>query len=645
MCGICGDLRFAQARPVLPERVAAMRENLEHRGPDDAGMFVSQDGRLALGFRRLRIIDLSSNASQPMGNEDGAIRLVFNGEIYNYRDLRRQLESRHEFRSHSDSEVIVHLYEEAGVDAIAQLEGMFALAIWDERKRRLLLARDRAGKKPLFFTQTPERFVFASEIKAFFADPDLHLEPDPATFPVYFQHGFVPSPDTIYKGVKQVEPGTWMTIDEDGRSRSEPYWKLRFPTHEELRRQGPPPRAEVRSRVRELVERAVSRRLISDVPLGAFLSGGIDSTIVVGLMSRKLSAPVRTFSIGFEGDPAYDETAYSRLAADRFETNHTEFRVAPSAIELIEKLVWHHDGPFGDASAIPTYIISRLTRQHVTVALNGDGGDELFGGYTRFPAALVAEKLPQRVRQLLARSLSALPVPRSDRHPLFRAQRFARAAEMPLDMRLTRWISLFHDDLQILFEPDVWAAVGPVDPMAYLRKELPIMASLSPLGRLLHSTYRSYLLNDLLVKMDRCAMANSLEARSPFLDRELTEYVAWLPDNFKVQGWRTKVILREAFSDLLPPQINSRGKMGFGVPLDKWFRGELREYVLDVLLAPGALYSCYLSKERVKQLVNQHLSGKAHLGLQLWTLLTFEVWLRALRGWGRTTVPVAAAAT
>jgi asparagine synthase (glutamine-hydrolysing) len=610
-----------------------MRDNLEHRGPDEAGLFVSSDRRMGLGFRRLRIIDLSANASQPMANEDGTIRLVFNGEIYNYRDLRRELESRHEFRSRSDSEVIVHLYEDRGVGAISQLEGMFALAIWDGRERRLLMARDRPGKKPLFFLRTSDRFVFASEIKSFFADPELQLDPDPAAFPAYFQHGFVPSPDTIYKGVKQVEPGTWMSIDENGRSQTQTYWSLRFPTPEELRRRVPPPRIEVRACIRELVERAVQRRLTSDVPLGAFLSGGIDSTIVVGIMSRQLSTRIRTFSIGFKGDPAYDETDYAKLAAGHFGADHTEFRVSPSDADLVEKLVWHHDGPFGDASAIPAYIVSRLTRQHVTVALNGDGGDELFAGYMRFPAALSAERVPRLLLHLMRVGLRKLPSPASERHPLYRAQRFAGSAELPLVERMTSWTSLFYDDLESLFHPDCWATAGPGDLMAYLRHELPSMERLSPLSRLLYSTYRSYLLNDLLVKMDRCSMAASLECRSPFLDRTLTEYVALLPDRLKLSGWRTKVILREAFSDLLPPAIQRRGKMGFAVPLDAWFRGDLRYQLRDVLLGSNVRYAQYLSAPYVRDMVEAHQSGKANLGLKLWMLVTFEVWLRNLTTW------------
>ena len=641
MCGICGEVRFDGGR-VSKEDVLRMRESLVHRGPDDAGLFVSDDGRAGLGFRRLRILDLTPNANQPLANEDGSVRVVFNGEIYNYRELRRDLERRHQFRSQSDTEVIVHLYEEKGAEAIAELDGMFAIAIWDARHRRLLLARDRPGKKPLFFARTSDRVIFASEVKALFQHPHLTLEPDPAAFPSYFIHGYVPSPQTLYRGVEQVEPASYVTVTADGSMRPRSYWQLQYPSAKDLARTPRP--ADAPARVRALVERAVAKRLVSDVPLGAFLSGGIDSTIVVGVMSRLMSEPVKTFSIGFEGDAAYDESSYARIAATRFGTDHTEFHVTPSAIDLVEKLVWYHDGPFGDASAIPTFIISKLTRQHVTVALTGDGGDELFAGYTRFAAATTAERIPRPLRHLLSLALAGLPATSSGRHVMAKARRFGRALDRSLHERMTQWISLFYDDLERLFDPACWASLAPVDRLGYLRADQQALEHLSTLGQLLYSNYRSYLLNDLLVKMDRCSMANSLETRSPFLDRELTEYVAGLPDDFKLRRWRTKVVLREAFADLLPPAIQGRGKMGFGVPLDAWFRGDLREYLRDILLAGDVRYAAYLSRARVESLVRAHESGQANLGLQLWTLLTFEVWLRMLSEWKRplASVPVEA---
>ncbi|HAL47876.1 MAG: asparagine synthase (glutamine-hydrolyzing) [Acidobacteria bacterium] len=642
MCGICGEVRLGNTGSVKPDDILAMREALIHRGPDDAGLFMSADRSVGLGFRRLRIVDLSANANQPLPNEDGEVRVVFNGEIYNFKELRQQLEDRgHRFRSHSDTEVIVHLYEEKGADCVSLLDGMFALAIWDQRNRRLTLARDRAGKKPLFYYHARDRVAFASEIKAFFGHPDIPTEVDPSAVPYYFIHGYVPCPNTFYHQIKQVEPATVMTVEHDGTIESRPYWSLRYPSHAELASAGPVDRRQVVGRLRQLMTQAVERRLISDVPIGAFLSGGIDSTIVVGLMSRAMPEPVKTFSIGFEGDVAYDETAYARIAAERFGTQHTEFVVEPSAVDLIDKLIWHHDGPFGDSSAVPTCIVSRLTSQQVTVVLNGDGGDELFAGYVRFYAGVLAERIPRSVARLLNAGLSRVPSPESSRHRLARAQRFFGAVNLPLYERMTRWSSLFFDDLEDLLNPEFGSSLPPIDRLRYLEREIDRMTDLSTLGRILHANFRTYLLDDLLVKMDRCAMANSLEARSPFLDRALIEYVATLPDHLKLRGRKTKVILREAFADLLPAEIANRGKMGFGVPLGAWFRGELRDFVGDLLLAGDARFRTYLSPTYVESLVRRHQAGRADLGHQLWSLLCFEQWLRLLPEWAsRTTVPV-----
>src|SRR3954470_13033034 len=445
MCGICGELTFDGA-PVREERLVAMRDRLVHRGPDSFGAYLSPRGMGGLAFRRLRIIDLSPNASQPMPNEDESIWLLFNGEIYNFQELRTGLVARgHAFRSNGDGETIVHLYEEKGADAIAELDGMFAIAIWDERAGRLTLARDRAGKKPLFYYRDHRMLAFASEMKAFFDHPAIPIEPDPEAVPYYFIYGYVPHPATIYKNILQLEPGTVMTVDTAGRYVTRRYWQLQYPEAPDVR---PIARADAAAGVRERLTAAVERRLMSDVPLGAFLSGGLDSTIVVGLMSQMMSSPVKTFSIGFEGDPAYDETAYSRLAAQRFKTEHTEFRVSPSAIDLIDTLVWHHDGPFGDSSAVPTYLVSKLTREQVTVVLTGNGGDELFAGYLRFYATLLADRIPRPIRQLAGGLLSRMPTPASDRHWLARAQRFANAMDAPFHDRLAGWNALFFDNLE-----------------------------------------------------------------------------------------------------------------------------------------------------------------------------------------------------
>ena len=632
MCGVCGEVRF-DGGPVDAAVLASMRDRMRHRGPDAAGLYLSPTARAGLAFRRLKIVDLSDVANQPMANEDGTVQLVFNGEIYNFLGLREDLVRRgHQFRSRSDTEVIVHLYEEYGPECIDKLDGMFAIAIWDNRCERLVLARDRTGKKPLFYCHTGRQIVFASEMKALFGRRDLDVRIDPHAIPAYFVYGYVPCPQTFYRGVRQVEPGSVVTVERDGTTSPRRFWRLTFP---EVGGQDRPPvnRQAVKEKLRTLMTAAVERRLMSDVPLGAFLSGGVDSTIVVGLMSRLLDRPVKTFSIGFKDSPGYDETSYARLVAERFKTDHTEFIVEPGAFDLVDKLVWHHDGPFGDSSAVPTYLVSKLTRQQVTVVLTGDGGDELFAGYLRFYAALTAERTPKVLRGGLKAISRRLPVGGSARHALSRLQRFAAAASLPLEERITRWSSLFYDDIDELLAPELKQATGTIDRLAYLRRFQSDLRGRSTLSQILSINFNTYLLDDLLIKTDRCTMANSIEARSPFLDTTLIEYVAGLPDSLKLARGRTKVILREAFADLIPPVIQQRPKMGFGIPFGLWFRGALRDALHDHLLSPQARYRDYLSTDYVHRLVKRHDDGEADLGLPLWTVLTFEIWLRAFPRW------------
>ena len=438
---------------------------------------------------------------------------------------------------------------------------MFAIALWDDRRQRLVLARDRAGKKPLFYAHNGRQIVFASEIKAFFGRRDLDLTIDPQAIPYFFIYGYVPTPATFYRGVRQVEPGTVVTVDRDGTMSSRSYWALAFPEKHAVPRENYD-RPAVKAKLRRLMTEAVKRRLVADVPLGAFLSGGVDSTIIVGLMSQLLERPVKTFSIGFKDSPGYDETAFARLVAQRFKTDHTEFIVEPGAFDLIEKLVWHHDGPFGDSSAVPTFIVSQLTRQQVTVVLTGDGGDELFAGYLRFYAALTAERTPAILRGALKAISHGLPVGGSARHVLSRVQRFAAAASLPLPERITRWSSLFYDDVEELLAPGLRESSAPIDRLRSIRRFEGQLAGRSTLSQLLAINFNTYLLDDLLIKTDRCTMANSLEARCPFLDTALMEYAANLPDGMKLAGGRTKIILREAFDDLIPPEIQRRGKWG-----------------------------------------------------------------------------------
>jgi asparagine synthase (glutamine-hydrolysing) len=636
MCGICGELTFDSGATVDVDTLVSMRERLLHRGPDDKGVWVNTDRRAGLAFRRLAIIDLSPAANQPLPNEDESVRVIFNGEIYNFRALRQELEARgHRFRTDGDAETIVHLYEEHGADFVEKLDGMFAIGVWDDRAGRLVLARDRAGKKPLFYYRDAHRLVFASEIKAILAHPGVRVTIDEAEIPSYFMYGYVPHPSTFYRGVEQVNPANVVTVEADGRLAQRKYWRLTFPDA------GSAPACDhraARERVRELVTAAVSRRLVSDVPLGAFLSAGVDSAIVVGLMSRLMNQRVKTFTIGFEGDASYDETVAARQVAARFNTDHTEFRVKPSAVDLVDRLVWHHDGPFGDSSAIPTFLVSQLTRQHVTVVLTGDGGDELFAGYLRFRAALIAERLPRAAGAVMSAAFRALPHGANERHLLARARRFARFIHLPLLQRVARWNSLFQEDVRALLQPETIASDAQLDPLRNLRNDRDEIAGFSPLGRLLAANFATYLPDDLLVKTDRCTMANALEARAPMLDTVLTEYAASLPDACKLRGWTTKAVLRDAFADLLPPEISHRPKTGFGVPLDGWFRLELRDFVRDTLLAPSALLGRYVRTDRMRLLIDDHLACRTNAGQRLWSLVCFERWLKLLPAWSAPAV-------
>lgn len=616
------------------EVLRQMTATLAHRGSEGQGVQLLAAGRVqvGLGHTRLKIIDLSDAASQPMANEDGSVWVAFNGEIYNFKELRASLAARGvAFRTSSDTEVILRLYELAGERCVDALDGMFAFAIWDGRRELLLLARDRVGKKPLFYYATPTLFAFASEIKALLRHPAIVPKVDVGMLPAFFLYGYVPTPATFYQGVRKLPPGHLLRVGVDGQVCIEEYWDLSLPSGSSS---PPPSEAEAVVRVRELVTAAVGRRLIADVPLGAFLSGGIDSTVVVGLMGQLMREPVRTFSIGFVGDSRFDETSYARQASERFKTIHTEFLVEPSAVDLVEHLVWHHDGPFADSSAIPTYLLSRLARRHVTVALNGDGGDELFAGYLRFYAALLSERVPAWVRQTARRVLSGLPEWGGHQSSFRRLQKFAGSAALPLTERFSRWIAVFYEDLPRLL-PD-WDDNGLTPrPLSLLEPYLKRHEGASPLTRLLYLNLKTYLLDDLLVKMDRCTMAHALEARSPFLDRDLMEYVFALPDTMKLNWGRTKVSLRRAFADLVPPDILRRGKMGFGVPLRTWFKTDLHEYLSDLLLAPDARLRDYLDQEYVRQLCQTHLTGRADHSHRLWTLLTFEVWCRLLPDWTR----------
>ena len=609
--------------PALDE-IAPMADTLAHRGPDGRSCYRSPTGRCALGHTRLKVIDLETG-DQPMPNEDGSVQVVFNGEIYNHRELRRELEGLgHNFRTQSDTEVLAHGYEEWGDDLPGRLEGMFAFAVWSERDGELFLARDRAGQKPLYVYDRDGLFIFASEIKAILGTRGLDNELDPAAVPLYLTYGYVPTPGTFYRSIRKVSPATILRLGRDGVVKARRYWRLDF-TPQRVSK------TDAVHRIRDLTREAVRRRLIADVPLGAFLSGGVDSTIVVGLMSEMMAEPVRTFSIGFADDPNYDETYFAELASKRFGTKHTKFVVEASAVDLVDQLVYHYDEPFGDSSAIPTFIVSQLTRESVTVALTGDAGDELFAGYPRFLGARIAESIPGplvHLGQVLGRYLPHNPDFRSLSR---RAARFFDSAALPADERTARWIGFFPGWLDELLRPEARELLPRSEIMSSFREPLERNAHIPPVARALALNFETYLLDDLLVKADRCSMAHGLELRTPFLDSDLMEYVAALPDRLKIRGRTLKYVLKEAFSDLLPKEIRHRPKWGFGVPLPLWFRTHWKPIVEDRLLASDARLRDWLDPAPIQHMASSHFRGEADNGHELWALLTLETWLRTGR--------------
>jgi len=646
MCGICGYL--SREGPASAEAVEAMAGRLAHRGPDGEGFHL--DGPVALGHRRLSIIDLSEAASEPMTNEDGSLWLTFNGEIYNFREIRRGLEARHRFRSQGDGEVILHLYEEKGDAAIAELDGMFAFALWDSRRRRLLLARDRVGKKPLFYHDGPKVFAFASEAKALLAHPAVPHERDPEALPLFLTYGYVPTPGTFYRGIRALPPGHFVGITQTGTEEPRRYWRVRFgsggwqATDGDRRSAGEyatdesPPTAGMNDaaaeeRFRSLLRAAVERRLVADVPLGAFLSGGLDSSTVVALMAEAAGGRVKTFTIGFAGHSEYDERAHARVVAERFSTEHTEFVVEPKALDLVDRLVWHHDGPFGDSSAVPTYLLSELTRTRVTVALNGDGGDEVFAGYLRLYGGAVSERVPRLAFHALGGLLGLLPEPADRKHPLRFAKRFAEAGSLPLLERYLRWNAYFTENLAQLLQPELAASLDRERLLQSFRASFAAGEG-STLARLLQLNFETYLLDDLLVKMDRMSMAHGLEARSPFLDTAVVEFGASLPDRLRMRFGKGKILLRRAMKGLLPESIMARGKMGFGAPLAAWFRSDLDGFVRERLLDPQSPIYEVLRPGPVAALLARHGEARADLSAQIWALLTLESWLRQEKSWG-----------
>ena len=632
MCGICGKINFNN-QPVEESLLKRMAGVLSHRGPDDEGIYIKKN--IGLGHRRLSIIDLSPLAHQPMSNEDGTIWIVYNGEIYNFPELREYLIRRgHTFRSKSDTETIIHLYEEYGVECLKYLRGMFAFAIWDERDKSLFLARDRVGKKPLYYRHSEDTFIFASEIKAILQDESFLSRPDYTAIHHYLTYQDVPSPWTAFEGIKKLPPAHYLVL-KNGKVEVKKYWQLSYlPKHNPLS----PPFSKggkggfekaLKDEIVERLKEAVRIRLISDVPLGAFLSGGIDSSAVVAMMAGMMDKPVKTFSIGFK-EGAYNELRYARMIAEKFKTDHTEFIVEPKAIDVIDKLVWHYNEPFADSSAIPSYYVSRLAVEHVKVVLNGDGGDENFAGYGRYAANNFSLKIqkffPSSIAKALLPAVMLLPHGKDSGNFFWKLKRFLQEYVYPKEMRNAHWLSHFTTEMKAgLYTDDFFQKVSHIDSFDLLMEKYASAEADNFLDKTLYADVMMYLPDDLLVKMDVASMANSLEARSPFLDHEFMEFVAKIPAELKLRGKTTKYILKEALRGILPDEVLFREKMGFAVPIDRWFRNELKEMVYDTLLDAKAIQRGYFKKEAVKKILDEHASGRWNWHNHIWNLLILEL--------------------
>ncbi len=612
MCGIAGFIDPGVDAAVAAERLRPMLGAIRHRGPDDEGAYVETGA--ALGMRRLSIIDLATGR-QPIHNEDRTVWVVFNGEIYNYTALKAELEGRgHRFYTASDTETIVHAYEEWGDEAFTRLRGMFGVALWDTRSRTLVLARDRAGIKPLYYAGAGGGLFFGSEVKAILASGAIAPRLDPAALDHYLAFLYTPRESSVFAGIDKLPPGHLLRWSE-GRLSIRRYWEV-----PSIERQ---PEENVVPALRAVLRDAVRSHLMSEVPLGAFLSGGVDSSLVVGLMAQESSRPVKTFSIGFD-EPRYDELEHARVVAAHFGTDHHEFVVKPDALAIIDDLVSHFDEPFGDASAIPTWYVSQMASRHVTVVLSGDGGDELFGGYDRYiphPRVAAFDRwAPPGSRGVAGLIWPKLPHGARGRNFLRRVARDSRG-------RYADAMTFFQrDERAALLSPEIRAGLRGDDPESRFNRRFDRFARLPWDAQMMRVDFETYLPEDILTKVDRMSMAHSIESRVPLLDNEVIEFAAQLPCALKIRNGRRKHVLKEAAAGLLPPEILTRRKQGFGVPLGVWFRGETRSLFSDVLLSTRARERGYFDRRFVERLVSEHLSGRRDHTLRLWGLVVFELW-------------------
>ncbi len=625
MCGITGIYHYGNSRSVEEQLLRRMCGSLRHRGPDDEGVHI--DAAAGLGIRRLAIIDLQTG-HQPVHNEDSSVWVVLNGEIYNFQELRASLEKKHSFFTNSDTEAIVHLYEEYGMECVQHLRGMFAFALWDSRKKQLFIAKDRLGKKPLFYTNAGGTLAFASEIKPLLEFLGKTPEIDPTALDLYLTYQYIPSPHTIFKGISSLPPAHLLACTTQGVTRLERYWDIDFRNKTDVSFN------DACATTKKLLREATRLRMIADVPLGAFLSGGHDSSIIVGLMSELSPSPVKTFSIGFE-ETGFSELPYARRVAEHFHTDHHEIIVKPDFIELLPKIARHYGQPFADPSALPSYLVSHETRKHVTVALNGDGGDETFGGYTRYRAmkasriaSLPFRLIGSRATRAIARLLPHIETNASGNFSQY-LYRFISGLGEPAALRNLSWNTVFSQDLKAELYAASFTGSLSADPREYQTSVFENAPADSIIDRTLYTDFHTYLPEGLLVKMDIASMANSLETRSPFLDHKVVEFAASLPDSWKLKGSATKHILKETFRSTLPEEIMSRGKMGFGIPAGQWFRTSWKEYFKETVLSPKALSRGYFDKGALEHIFNEHLQQKRDHANRLWALLMLEAWHQA----------------
>ena len=621
MCGICGILNLDPHRLVDEAVLRTMCATLRHRGPDDEGFFVSEN--VGLAMRRLSIIDLEGGR-QPIFSERGNVVVVYNGETYNFQEIRRDLEARgHRFATRADTEAIVHLYEEYGDRCVEKMNGMFAFALWDRDRQRLLLARDRLGVKPLFYYADAHRLVFGSEIKAILAENSVPREVDPVGLHHFLSLNYTPRQFTLFRNIRKLLPGH-ILVAEDGKVSVSRYWRLPSPD--------PDVPVNEERLAEELVERlleSVRMRLVSDVPLGVFLSGGIDSSTVTALATKANKGPVSTFSIGFE-EESFSELPYARLTAQRYNADHHELIVKCEIEGLLPKLVWHSDEPSADSSAVPTYFLSKFAREHVKVIVSGDGGDELFGGYETYAAYNVARlyrRIPGPLRRALRWAAHRLPISEKKVSFDYKAKRFADGAEMdPLRAHFW-WNGTFGEDQKRwLYTPEMLRQIGQTDTLEIFTNCMPPDPDTDFLAALMHADIQTYLVDDILVKVDRMSMANSLEVRTPFLDYTFVEFASRLPSRLKVKGLKKKLLLKKAAEPLVPRENIYRKKQGFSIPIAVWLKTRLRPVVEDLLSESHVRSQGLFRPEAVRELVRQHMSGEANHGFSLWGLLVVSLW-------------------